>query len=156
LLGASTRLVGSVAHSGALPPDWTAVAIDAHGTPVKAPGDGSPPAFAFDAARVPIRFAASCTPTGRRIAASLWPRLRREPALLPRTLSGKPAPRAKQTSVGLAAAASAAAAAGRPGEASTLLDRASALEDKHATYFGSAVVAIARMGIMTSAFGSCR
>jgi hypothetical protein len=76
--------------------------------------------------------------------------------MLPRSLDGKPVPRAKEASVGLAAAASAAAAAGRAGQASRLLDRASALEEKHATYYGSALVALTRMGIMTSAFGSCR
>jgi endoglucanase len=156
LLQASTRMVGSVAHDNALPPDWAAVGPDGSATPVKAPKGGQTPTFSFDAARVPIRFAASCTQLGREVAAALWPRLRREPAMLPRSLSGKPARGAKDTSVGLASAAAAAAAAGRAKEAADLLDRASAREEEHATYYGSALVALARLGIMTSAFGSCR
>jgi endoglucanase len=156
LLQASTRMVDSVAHTGALPPDWASVGPDGSGTPVKNPRGQGPPTFSFDAARVPIRFAASCTQSGRELAAALWPRLRREPALLPRSLSGKPEPKAKESSVGLAAAAAAAAAAGRAGDAADLLDRASAREEKHPTYYGSALVAFTRMGIMTSAFGSCR
>jgi endo-1,4-beta-D-glucanase Y len=153
-LRANTQMVGSV--TTALPPDWAHVGDDGRATPTGAPGDRRPPAYAFDAARVPIRFAAGCTESGRKLAARLWPHLREQPALLPRRLDGRPAAGAKPSSAGLAAAAAAAAAAGRSDEAAKLLDRASAMEEGHTTYFGSALVALTRAGVMTSAFGSCK
>jgi endoglucanase len=153
---ASTRMVGSVAHGNALPPDWAKVVVDGSATPSSPPNKTSSPEYSFDAARVPIRFAASCSLDGRKVAAALWPRLRDKPALLPRTLSGKPAGQAKPSSVGLAGAAASAAAAGKPDSAAHLLDQASASEDKRPTYFGSALVALTRAGVMTALLGSCR
>jgi endoglucanase len=156
LATASTRMVGSVAHASALPPDWARVSDDGSADPSSPPGTSSAPEYSFDAARVPIRFAAGCSLGGRRLAAQLWPRLRQRPALLPRTLQGGPADQAQPSSVGLAGAAAAAAAAGKPGTAARLLDRASAAEQKHPTYFGSALVALTRVGVMTPMLGSCR
>jgi endoglucanase len=156
LATASTRMVGSVAHADALPPDWAKVLDDGSADPSSPPGTTQPPEYAFDAARVPIRFAASCTLDGRKLAAHLWPQLRDRPALLPRKLGGGPAQQAQPSSVGLAGAAAAAAAAGKPDTAARLLDRASASEQKHPTYFGSALVALTRAGVMTPLLGSCR
>ena len=153
---ASTRMVGSVAHGDALPPDWAKVLGDGSATPSSPPAKAGSPEYSFDAARVPIRFAASCTLGGRKVAAELWPRLRDQPALLPRTLGGKPARQAQPSSVGLAGAAAAAAAAGKPDSAARLLDQASASESRRATYFGSALVALTRAGVMTPLLGSCR
>jgi endo-1,4-beta-D-glucanase Y len=156
LATASARMVGSVAHAGTLPPDWAKVMDDGSADPSSPPGTTQAPEYAFDAARVPIRFAASCTLDGRRLAAHLWPHLRAQPALLPRKLDGRPARQAQPSSVGLAGAAAAAAAAGKPGTAARLLDQASASEQKRPTYFGSALVALTRAGVMTPLLGSCR
>jgi hypothetical protein len=157
LARASTRMVGSVAHARSLPPDWATVNGDARANPSSPPGQtGAAAEYSFDAARVPIRFAASCSLTGRKVAAALWPRLRTNPALLPRTLAGHPAGQAQPSAVGLAGAAAAAAAAGKPAAATKLLDQASARERRHPTYFGSALVAITRAGVMTPMLGSCR
>jgi endoglucanase len=153
---ASARMVGSVAHSSSLPPDWARVMDDGSADPSSPPGTSSAPEYSFDAARVPIRFAASCSLGGRKLAAQLWPRLRRQPALLPRTLQGGPANQAQPSSVGLAGAAAAAAAAGKPGTAARLLDQASAAEKKRPTYFGSALVALTRVGVMTPMLATCR
>ncbi|HET8953957.1 MAG TPA: glycosyl hydrolase family 8, partial [Solirubrobacteraceae bacterium] len=153
---ASTRMVGSVAHAAALPPDWVKVVGDGSAIPSSPPGKPGKPEYAFDAARVPIRFAASCSLDGRKVAAGLWPRLRKRPSLLPRTLQGAPANQAQPSSAGLAGAAAAAAAAGQPDTAARLLDQASASEEKHPTYFGSALVALTRTGVMTPMLGSCR
>lgn len=153
---ASARMVGSVAHENALPPDWAKVVGDGSATPSSPPGKAATPEYSFDAVRVPIRFAASCTLGGRKVAAELWPRLRDKPALLPRTLGGRPASQAQPSPVGLAAAAAAAAAAGQPDSAARLLDQASSSEDKRPTYFGSALVALTRAGVMTPMLGTCR
>lgn len=156
LADASTRMVGSVAHSGSLPPDWATVMNDGKAAPSPPPGTTNVAEYSFDAARVPIRFAASCTLFGRKLAAQLWPRLRKQPSLLPRKLNGTPANQAQPSSVGLAGAAAAAAAAGKPTTAARLLDQASASEHKRPTYFGSALVALTRAGVMTPMLGSCR
>jgi endoglucanase len=156
LARASAAMVTSVAHGRSLPPDWVKVMDNGSATPSSPPGTRGPAEYSFDAARVPIRFAASCTLTGRKLAAALWPKLRTEPALLPRKLGGGPAPQAQPSAVGFAGAAAAAAAAGKPETAARLLDRGSAAERKHPTYFGSALVALTRAGVMTSALGSCR
>ncbi|HEX6713962.1 MAG TPA: glycosyl hydrolase family 8 [Thermoleophilaceae bacterium] len=156
LATASKRMVGSVAHAGSLPPDWAKVMDDGSAAPSSPPGTSGAAEYSFDAARVPIRFAASCTLDGRRLAAQLWPRLRVQPALLPRKLGGAPAPQAQPSAVGLAGAAAAAAAAGKPDTAARLLDQASASERKHPNYFGSAIVALTRAGVMTPMLGSCR
>jgi endo-1,4-beta-D-glucanase Y len=153
---ASARMIGSVAHADALPPDWAKVMDDGSADPSPPPGTTKPAEYSFDAARLPIRFAASCSLDARATASRLWPRLRSQPALLPRKLDGKPAQQAQPSSVGLAGAAAAAAAAGKADTAARLLDQASKAEDKHPTYFGSALVALTRVGVMTPLLGSCR
>jgi endoglucanase len=153
---ASARMVGSVARDGSLPPDWATVMNDGSAAPAPPPGTSKAAEYSFDAARVPIRFAAGCTMAGRKVAAGLWPRLRSKPALLPRKLSGAPASQAQPSAVGLAGAAASAAAAGESAIAARLLDQASASEQKRPTYFGSALVALTRAGVMTGLLGSCR
>ena len=150
---ASTQTVANTA--GALPPDWATVTQDGTVTPSPSPAAHAPPEYSFDAARVPIRFAASCSGSERALAARLWPQLRAAPALLPRKLDGKPASSAKQTSVGLAGAAAAAAAAGKRHDATKLLGEASAKEREKPTYFGSALVAITRATVVTPMLGRC-
>jgi endoglucanase len=156
LARASTAMVNSVAHHRSLPPDWAKVMYNGSATPSSPPGTRGPAEYSFDAARVPIRFAASCSLSGRKLAAALWPKLREKPALLPRKLGGGPARQAQPSAVGFAAAAAAAAAAGKPDTAARLLDKGSAEEEKRPTYFGSALVALTRAGVMTAALASCR
>jgi endoglucanase len=156
LARASTKVVASVAHPRSLPPDWVKVMVDGSAQPTTAPANDARASYSFDAARVPIRFAASCSLSGRALAAGLWPRLQDDPAMLPRTLGGKPMPGAKSSAVGLAGAAAAAAAAGKADTAAELLDRASASEAKQPTYFGSALVALTRTAVMTPLLGTCR
>jgi endoglucanase len=139
-----------------LPPDWAKVMDDGSAAATAPPGTSKAAEYSFDAARLPIRFAASCSLDARSVASRLWPRLRAQPALLPRQLDGKPANQAQPSSVGLAGAAAAAAAAGKPDTAARLLNQASAAEEKHPTYFGSALVALTRAGVMTPMLGSCR
>jgi hypothetical protein len=104
---------------------------------------------------VPIRFAAACAPSRRRVAASLWPRLSRQPGALPRALGGPPLHGAQKSSAGMAGAAAAAAAAGKSRTARSLLDEASALERGRPTYYGSALVALTRVSVMSHMLGRC-
>jgi hypothetical protein len=60
------RLVGKLT-SGGLPPDWAQ--LQPYGiTPAAAPG-GATPRYAYDALRVPLRFAESCAAADRALAA---------------------------------------------------------------------------------------
>jgi endoglucanase len=155
LARASTRMVAATSGRRSLPPDWARVSgRDAVAS--SAPGQPGPPSYSWDAVRVPIRFAAACSADRRRIAASLWPRLRRQPGVLPRALDGAPLSGAHDSSVGFAAAAAAAAASGKRATARNLLDQASALERDHPTYYGSALVALTRVSVMTHMLDRCR
>lgn len=150
---ASTQTIANAA--GALPSDWARVTQDGTVTPSGEPGAGKPPQYSFDAARVPIRFAAACSGNERALAARLWPQLRTDPSLLPRTLGGKPAGGARKSSAGLAAAAAAGVAAGRKRAAEKLLAQASKDEQDHPTYYGSALVALTRATVVTPMLGRC-
>jgi endoglucanase len=140
-----------------LPPDWAVVASDPDsgstattaraGGAVRAtgrPGDSAaPPAYGYDAVRLPIRLAEACDPRARRIAAALWPLLRRgDPAILPRTRDSHGAPGATRSPVALVAAAAAADAAHDPAARDRLLAAAQALDAEQPTYYGSAWVAL--------------
>jgi len=134
-----------------LPPDWARAgpAAPAGIASVRAagpPGNPVAPArYGFDAVRLPVRFAESCDPAARRVAASLWPRLRGgDPAILPRELDGRGAPGATRTAVALVGAAAAAHAAGDTAAHDRLLVQAEALDREHQTYFGAAWVALGR------------
>jgi endoglucanase len=156
LARASTRMVAATTGRKSLPPDWARASGGGGAVASGAPGKPGPPTYSWDAVRVPIRFAAACSPRERRIAGSLWPRLSREPGLLPRALAGAPLNGAQKSSVALAGAAAAAAAAGRSRRARALLDEASGLERSHPTYYGSALVALTRVSVMSHMLGRCR
>ncbi|UGS37882.1 glycosyl hydrolase family 8 [Capillimicrobium parvum] len=136
-----------VAGGARLPPDWARAGP--RGAPARSaapPGDpGGVPRYGFDAVRLPVRFAESCDPAARRVAAALWPRLRAgDPAILPRELDGRGVVGAVRTPVALAGAAAAAHAAGDAAARDRLLDEAEALDDRHPTYYGAAWIALAR------------
>ncbi len=158
-LAAGTRdLVGRVLATDALPPDWVqedAGRLVAVAPPGQEPNDG----YGFDAVRLPIRWAASCDATDRRVAAALWPLLGRA-AQAGRTtvglkLSGRGGRQAQRAPVGLVAAAAAGWAAGHRGAALELLGRAEADNQAHPTYYSSAWVGLGRMLLETRRLGSC-
>ncbi len=158
-LAAGTRdLVGQVLAADALPPDWvqlTAGRALAIAPPGQEPDDG----YGYDAVRLPIRWAASCDGTDRRVAAALWPPLDRAAqaghATVGLRLSGRGAPQARRAPVGLVAAAAAGWAAGHRGAALQLLGRAEATNQAHPTYYSSAWVALGRMLLETRRLGTC-
>lgn len=128
--------------SAPLPPDWAQV-DDAGAVEIMPPPAGGEVGFGLDAARVPVRLAASCDPEDRERAAALAPVL------------GGPTPAPGRRDLGgtatvdwvhpLAdvAAASALAAAGETGAARNHLDVAARIDARTPTYYGSAWVALA-------------
>ena len=109
--------------------------------PTGRPADpGEPPAYGFDAARMPVRYAESCAKADRELAARPWPALRgRDPLPARLVLDGRAACREEpEHPAALAGAAGAARAAGDDHAARTLLDRAGALDRRRPTSYGAA------------------
>jgi len=140
LAESSRRLIDVLtARTPHLPPDWarfdgTGVAATA------APGTRNRPGYGFDAVRVPVRLAESCSAADRRLAARAWPALRARPGSHAAQLVG---------------AAGAAAAAGARGARDDLLDRAAASDADHPTYYGAAWVALGRVMLTSRSLGGC-
>jgi endoglucanase len=160
-LAAGTRaLVGQVLGLGALPPDWVQIT---NTTPadVTPQGSGTDDRYGFDAVRVPIRWAASCTASDKEAVATLWPVLG-PAALRDRATVDLGLHRgeiqehgAVKSPVGLVAAAASGWAAGHRNDALDLLSRAELLDHAHATYYSSAWVALGRVFLETGRLGAC-
>jgi endo-1,4-beta-D-glucanase Y len=145
------QLVGT----GQLPPDWATVNEVGHAVPTGPPTGGGPAHFGLDAARLPVRFAESCDPADRALAAAIR-NLVAAPGDVPalRNLDGSAASD-WQHPVALVAAAATEHAAGDPDAAAVRLDQAGALQQRYPTYFGSAWVALGRIMLATSLLGEC-
>jgi endoglucanase len=140
--------------TGALPPDWARVNEAGHADPMASPA-GGPVGFGLDAARLPVRFAESCDPADRALAASMRPVVAARgdvPAL--RNLDGSAAGQ-WQHPVALVAAAATDKAAGDSDSAAARLDQATVLQQRYPTYFGAAWVALGRIMLATSLLGEC-
>ena len=146
----SRRLVDRLTESG-LPPDWAKV--EPWGVVPAGPPSGGDPGYGYDAVRVPIRLAESCSPEDRALAARMWPALQHEPAAARRALDGAPLT-ADESPAALAGAAAAAHAAGDGQASAKLLDRASALVEERPSYYGSAVVELTR-AMLDGRLGGC-
>jgi len=158
-LAEGTRaLVAGVLAVDRLPPDWVQLAT---GPPlaVTPPGLGPVDRYGFDAARLPVRWAASCDDTDRRTVAALWPPLeraaRQDRATVNLAVVGHGSADAVRSPVGLVAAAAAGWAAGHTGAAVRLLDRAEARNRVRPTYYASAWVALGRVLLETARLGTC-
>jgi endoglucanase len=138
---ASRAAIAPLMDGGAAPPDWATI-----GPPVTATGppseraDSGRAGYGYDAARVPIRLAASCDAEDRRLAASLTGLRDAAPADHP---------------VFSVARAAQATAAGDPAAAEALLDDAAAQDAEHPSYYGAAWVALGRALLQTDLLGSC-
>jgi endoglucanase len=121
--GGSVALVEGLTDGGQrLPSDWAALS-GGRLAPTPAPGGGAGVQYGFDAARVPLWFAASCDGAARRLAAAWWPALQSQTDASPITLLG---------------AAAAATAAGDPSTARSLRARAQRLAVESPSYYGDA------------------
>jgi endo-1,4-beta-D-glucanase Y len=141
-----------------LPPDWARLRPDGTAQAAPPPGQSDQPiTYGFDAARLPVRFAESCTTADHAVAAASWPFLR---DIAPEDLvaryqldngesSGGPHP------VASAGAAAAAAAAGDDAARDRQLAQADRLENDHSTYYGAAWAALGRIMLTTDLLGRC-
>lgn len=145
-------LAGTGPH---LPPDWASVSVGASGT-VDAEPAGDDGVYGWDAMRVPVQLAADCDPSGREIAARMWPfYLSRDVEVANvYTLAGGEIDDDTHAAA-IVGAAGAASAAGSTDSTRALLDRADRWDAEHPTYYGAAWVALARLWLTTGMLGGC-
>ncbi len=138
-----------------LPPDWAQVRAD--GTVEAMPGvqgRGQSVRYGYDAARTPIRFAESCDPADRALAAKMAEPLARGGDTAELDLGG--APLGEGESVVAATAQAAAVAASGDAEAAVeeLVD-ADHLAQSVPSYYGAAWAALGRLMLTDDALGGC-
>ena len=146
------------AHRSGLPPDW-AVATPGGATPIGTASDpGAQARYGFDAVRLPVRMAESCSRADRRLAAAAWrglgPLARgpQFPAVL--DLGATPLQRFEHPAA-LVGAAGAASGAGARLSENRLLGRAAQVDARAPTYYGAAWVALGRVMLTTHLLGRC-
>ena len=140
----SRRIVDALTADGNLPPDWAEVASDGAITAAPPHGSTAPPEYGLDAARVVVRAAAGCRSNrvaAKRVARSLDARGHLETGQAV-TIDGESEIAATNGVVMLVAGAAAADAAGWDTTRDRALDRATALDREHPTYYGSAWLAL--------------
>jgi endo-1,4-beta-D-glucanase Y len=147
-----TQLVNDLTRP--LPPDWAIVNTQSgQPTPVSGASSTSGPGlFSFDAPRTLVRFGVDADPAGRAAVARAWSVFSRTPPqdiVTQHQLTGAPAGNSHNP-VTLVAVAGAAKAAGDVSAVPRLLNEAQALNKQHATYYGSAWVALGRLLLTTS------
>jgi endo-1,4-beta-D-glucanase Y len=147
----SRQLTERLLESG-LPPDWARV--EPFGIVPNRSPSGDAPVYSYDAVRLPIRFAESCDPADRALAAKLWPKLRDDPGATRRALDGAPAA-GDEHAVALTGAAAAAWAAGDRDAYEKLMDQATTWDDDHPTYYGSAWIELTRAMLERGSLGDC-
>jgi endoglucanase len=142
-----------------LPADWAAVTSTGSIRAIAAPPGRppTPPQYGLDAARLPIRFAESCSASARRIAASIWPFFS---AQSPGAVGSAYALNGMITSpdqaaITLLGAAAAAQAAGQIQAENALFSQAQAINTRFPTYYGAAWTAVASIELSSSAAGGC-
>jgi endo-1,4-beta-D-glucanase Y len=153
----SREIAEGLQSSSPLPPDWASVRPSG---PVAIPAPSDPSTgvrYGFDAVRVPVRWAAACTPQNREIAAKAWS------FLGPQNAGGHLAGQysldgqalSPATPAALVGAAAAARAAGKTSTSDSLLARAQAADAASPTYYGAAWVALGRVMLTTDWLGAC-
>ncbi|MDB5244107.1 MAG: glycoside hydrolase [Spirosoma sp.] len=150
----TTAVTAALLTAGTLPPDWALIRTDGSVQPVRAPGGRGPGKYSYDAARVPVRLAESCSPADLTAAANTAPALRISGMAAPLDLPGA-------TAAGVAhpifrvAMAAALAAAGHHAEARSDLEWAETLNNAHPTYYGTAWIALGRIYLDSPVLGGC-
>jgi endoglucanase len=139
------HVVTSLLDGRGVPTDWARVAADGTVSPAGGATGGGDGRFGWDAVRVSLRFAASCDAADQAVAARVWGVM----------LNGTGVEEMGDHPARLTAAAAAAAAAGDHERATQLLDEASAQDQRHPTYYGSALAALARILLGTDRLGGC-
>lgn len=139
-----------------LPPDWAQIHADGLIEPMPGPlGEGDPVQYGFDAPRLMLRYAESCTPSDVALAALPLTTLDREDELPSRLdLGGGPLV-SEQSAFGYTARAASALSAGDRVAATSDLERAASLSAEYPTYYGAAWLMISTAMLTDDALGGC-
>lgn len=151
----SRTVTASLLAKSPLPPDWAQVHADGRVEAMPGvQGRGQSVRYGYDATRTPIRFAESCDPADRALAAAMAQPLDRAGDAAVLDLGGSPM--GDTTSVVAATAqAAAGAAAGDATQAATELVHADHLQQLTPTYYGGAWDALGRLLLTNDVLGGC-
>lgn len=156
LAAGSRAVTTALLAKSALPPDWAQVHAD--GTVDQMPGargTGTTVQYAYDAARLPLRYAESCDPADTAVAAKLAATLQRQSTVFAQLDLGGGALTTDQSPLGYAARAASLAAAGQSDLALADLTTADKLAQSTPTYYGAAWSALAGEELQAGNLGSC-
>jgi endoglucanase len=152
----SLAVTDALLKKSPLPPDWAQVKADGTITAMPGPAGLGPDArYSFDAARLPIRFAESCTAGERGYAAALAPTLDASDPLLTTLDLGGTAMDSDQNPIAYIARASARAAAGNLSGSRADLARADDMNALYPGYYGAAWTALGHILLDSPVLGGC-
>lgn len=151
----SRAVTRSLLDQAPLPPDWAQVHPDGRVEAMPgAMGQGQSVRYGYDAARTPIRFAESCDPADRALAAALTGPLDRGGDTAELDLGGSPVAPGESV-VAAAGQAAAVAAAGDVTRAAEELVDADHLAQSVPSYYGAAWAALGRIVLIDDVLGGC-
>lgn len=156
LAAGSAAVTTTLLSSSALPPDWAQVHADGRVDPMPgARGTGTDVRYSYDAARLPLRYAESCDPADRGLAAMLAPALSRtaEPGAELDLGGGRLSEGVHPLAWGARAAS--LAAAGDAGAAREDLTSAARTLGENPTYYGAAWAALSATILESADLGGC-
>ena len=151
----SRAVTAALLAEAPLPPDWAQVHADGSVDAMPgAQGRGSSVRYGYDAARTPIRYAESCDPADRALAAAMLAPLDRGGDAAELDLGGSPL----GTGESVVAATGQAAAVAATGDLARALDElgdGNRLAQAQPSYYGVAWAALGRMMLTGDALGGC-
>ncbi len=155
LAGGSRAVTEALLDVNALPTDWATVATDGSvAIAGSASGEGEP-GYGYDATRTAIRYAESCDPADRALAARIANALPADDELPAELDSGAGAVTSDQHPVAYAARAAAYAADSSPDAARADLARMTETAVATPTYYGDAWSALAAAMLTDDVLGGC-
>ncbi|MGW8430888.1 glycosyl hydrolase family 8 [Curtobacterium citreum] len=138
-----------------LPSDWSQVHADGSVDPMPASGDQGQVVYGWDAMRLPLRYAESCSAEDRALAGSLAPTLRRSTELAAQLDLGGSAVTSDTSALAYAARAAAERAGGAIPAASADLRRSDRTSATTRTYYGDAWAALGATMLTSNLLGGC-
>jgi endoglucanase len=155
LASGSRAVTTALLAEAPLPPDWAQVHADGSVEAMPgAQGRGASVRYGYDAARTPIRYAESCDPADRALAAAMAAPLERGGDAAELDLGGGPLGTGESV-VAATGQAAAVAAAGDPARALDELADGNRLAQADRSYYGLAWAALGRMLLTDDALGGC-
>lgn len=156
LQAGSAAVTAEILDATDLPPDWAQVHVDGLIEPMPGPrGGGDAVQYSFDAPRLMLRYAESCTPADVALAGQPFAVLDREQDVSSRLDLGGGSLSEEQSPLGLTARAAAAQAAGDDVARTTDMERAAELSAEYPTYYGTAWVMLASAMLTDDSLGGC-